>query len=243
MEMADDAALNSQELAGIARARAAFCTFLSIHFTTLPDAAFVERMHDGAVTLMLEALVNDAAADADIATGASLMQAYLNQKRGEDLPQVAESLGVDRTRLYRGISPTYGPPPPYEMVWSKTWQDVGLLETLAGIYREAGLAPSPEVRERLDYVGVELDFMRELALREAVAWESNAPTTAAKLLETQHAFMAEHLGEWSPLFVEKALEWVETDFYKGHLLMLRGFITSEQQELASLVKETRAYGM
>ncbi len=240
MEMANDVALNPQELASSARARAAFYSFLSVHFTTLPDAAFVERMRDGDVTLMLEALVNDAATDADIVTGASLMRAYLNQTRSEDLSKLTENLGVDRTRLYRGVSPTYGPPPPYEMVWSKTWQDIRLLEALARIYHEAGMTPSPEMHERLDYVGVELDFMRELALREAAAWESNTPATVSELLEAQHAFMMEHLGEWPSVFVEKALEWAKTDFYKGHLLMLRGFIANEQQELTSLAKELRA---
>lgn len=103
-----------------------------------------------------------------------------------------------------------------------------------------GLTPSPDATERLDYIGVELDFMRELALREAAAWESDTPEPAAKLLEAQHAFMTEHLGEWPSAFVEKALEWVKTDFYKSHLLMLRGFIASERQELASLAKEIRA---
>jgi TorA maturation chaperone TorD len=185
---------------------------------------------------MLEALVNDESAGADIVTGASLMRGFLDKSRNDDPLQLAENLGVDRTRLYRGVSPTYGPPPPYEMVWSTTWQEISLLQTLAGIYREMGMTPAPEAHERLDYIGVELDFMRELALREATAWESDPPAAAAKLLESQQAFMTEHLAGWPAAFVEKALEWVKTDFYKGHLLMLRGFIASEQQELASLVK-------
>ncbi len=240
MEMANEAALNPQELASMARARAAFYSFLSVHFTTLPDGTFVERIRSGDVTSMLEALVNDEAAGADIATGASLMRDFLDKTRSDDPPQLAEKLGIDRTRLYRGVSPTYGPPPPYEMVWSKTWQDVRLLETLAGIYRETGLAPSPDSKERPDYIGVELDFMRELALREANAWESAALQTATKLLESQNVFVTEHLGQWVLDFVVKALEWAKTDFYKGHLLMLRGFIADERQELASLAKELRA---
>lgn len=238
--MTDDPALNPQEMASIARARAAFYSFLNVHFTTLPDVAFVERIRSGEIASMLEALVNDESAGIDIATGASLMRAYLDKTRSDDQSQLAENLGVDRTRLYRGVSPRYGPPPPYEMVWSKTWQDVRLLEMLAGIYRETGLAPSPDVKERSDYIGVELDYMRELALREAAAWEAEASESATKLLESQQAFMNEHLGEWVRGFIEKALEWVKTDFYKGHLFMLRGFIASEQQELASLVEEIRA---
>jgi putative dimethyl sulfoxide reductase chaperone len=240
MNMANDAELNPQELANIARTRAAFNSFLSVHFTTLPDAAFVERMRHGDLTAMLEALVNDESVEGDIATGASLMRAHLEKARHKDAPDAAQTLGVDRTRLYRGLSPMYGPPPPYEMVWSKTGQDVGLLVSLAGTYREMGMSPSPDMIERMDYIGVELDFMRELALREATAWESTSPESAQKLLEAQHTFMNEHLRDWVPLFVDDALKRAETDFYRGHMLMLRGFIASEQEELASLIEETSA---
>jgi TorA maturation chaperone TorD len=233
MDMANDAELNPQELAGAAKARAAFYAFLSVHFTTLPDAPFVERMRSGDFTTMLEALVKDDSVEPDIATGASLMRAYLDNTLGDEVAQLAEKLGVDRTRLYRGITPEYGPPPPYQTVWtrSRAGQDVDILQTLAGLYREMGLAPSPEATERLDYIGVELDFLRELALREAAAWESDKPETAATWVAAQQAFMNEHLGEWAPAFIEKALEWAKTDFYRGHLLMLRGFITGELRDL------------
>ena len=59
MNMANDAELNPQELANIARTRAAFTSFLSVHFTTLPEAGFVERMRHGDLTAMLEAVVKD----------------------------------------------------------------------------------------------------------------------------------------------------------------------------------------
>lgn len=241
MNMTNDAELNPQELANIARTRAAFNSFLSVHFTTLPDVAFVERMRHGDLTAMLEALVKDEAVEGDIVTGATLMRDYLNKTRNDDAAELSQTLGVDRTRLYRGLSPTYGPPPPYEMVWSKTKADVSLLVELAGTYREMGMSPSPEIVERMDYIGVELDFMRELALREAAEWESNLPESARKLLEVQNTFMNAHLKDWVPLFVDEVLKRAETDFYRGHMLMLRGFITSEQAELASLVEETAAF--
>src|SRR5512141_1208219 len=195
MNMANDAELNPQELANIARTRAAFTSFLSVHFTTLPEAGFVERMRHGDLTAMLEAVVNDESVDGDLASGTTLMRDYLNETRAVETPELAQELGVDRTRLYRGLSPTYGPPPPYEMVWSKTKPDVSLLVELAGTYREMGLSPSPEMVERMDYLGVELDFMRELALREAAAWDLNSPESALKLLETQRTFMDEHLKD------------------------------------------------
>lgn len=233
MDMANDAALNPQELANTARARAAFYSFLSVHFTTLPDVTFVERMRSEDFTSMLGALVNDESAEPDLVAGASLMRSYLETTRSDEVDHLGEKLGVDRTRLYRGVTPAYGPSPPYETVWtrSRAGQDIDILQTLAGLYREMSLAPSPEVSERVDYIGVELDFMRELALREAAAWESDTPETAATWVEAQRTFMREHLGEWAPAFIEKALEWAKTDFYKGHLRMLRGFLAGELLEL------------
>lgn len=238
MNMTNDAELNPQELASIARTRAAFNSFLSVHFTSLPDVAFVERMRHGDLTTMLDALVNDESVQGDIATGAALMRDYLTKTRNDDAAELSQALGVDRTRLYRGLSPTYGPPPPYELVWSKTKPDISLLVELAGTYREMGMSPSPEIVERMDYIGVELDFMRELALREATDWESNSPESARKLLQVQDTFMNEHLKDWVPLFVDEVLKQTQSDFYRGHLLMLRGFVASEREELTSLIEET-----
>jgi TorA maturation chaperone TorD len=110
------------------------------------------------------------------------------------------------------------------MVWSRTVKDYSVLQAVAGKYREAGLEPSADARERVDYMGLEMDFLRELALREAAAWDAGEQETARSLLASQQAFLSQHLGDWAPDFIAKALEYVETDFYKGHLLMMRGFL-------------------
>ena len=222
------------DLAGIARARAAFSSFLTIHFTALPDEKFVRQMRHKEVTSMLQVLPKDESVNEDIATGASLMGKFLQETREDKPAQLSEKLGVDRTRLYRGVSPSYGPPPPYEMVWSRNWTDVSLLQALAAIYRENGLVPSTEVVDRLDYIGLELEFMHALAMRETAAREAGETEKAGSLLEVQKQFFHDHLEPWVPSFVEKALEYVKTDFYNGHLLMLRGFIV-EQRKIFSTI--------
>jgi TorA maturation chaperone TorD len=236
MKKEQDARSDLQELAYIARARAAFYAFLNLHFTTLPDEKFVKRLRDGEFNSVLETLKNDTSGGEDIFSGAALMSAYLEKMQAADTAQLVQDLGVDRTRLYRGVAKGYGPPPPYEMVWTREAQDFSILQVIAGAYRQVGLEPSPEVRERLDYISVELDFIRELALREAAAWECGDETTAGSLLATQEAFMRQHLGSWAPGFIEKALEHVKTDFYKGHLCMLRGFINNDRLVLAVMVE-------
>jgi TorA maturation chaperone TorD len=236
MKKNQDARSDLQELAGIARARAAFYAFLNLHFTTLPDEKFVRRLRNGELNNVLETLQHDVSDKEDISNGAALMSAYLEKMQVADHTQVVQDLGVDRTRLYRGVAKGYGPPPPYEMVWTREAQDYGILQVVASAYRQVGLEPSPEVKERLDYISVEIDFIRELALREAAAWESGDETTAGSLLATQEAFMRLHLGNWAPDFIEKALDYAKTDFYRGHLYMLRGFISNDRQDLAELVE-------
>lgn len=236
--MNDQAPLNTQELAEIAQARAAFLSFLSLHFNTLPDTAFVAHLRDGELSAVLDALMNDPSIPAEIAAGARLMVDYLEQTRAEDPSKLSETLGVDRTRLYRGVAQGFGPPPPYEMVWSKTGEGFGVLQKVAGVYREAGLETSPDAQERLDYIGIELDFVRELALREADAWQAGSVEVARELLKAQQTFIDEHLGQWVPPFIQKAQEYVETDFYRGHMAMLQGYLAEEAQALRQLVEET-----
>lgn len=239
MELSGGNEQTAQELAEIAKAREALGSFLNLHFMVLLDAAFVERARGQGYISVLESLANETSLNADITSGASMMSEYLEQTNSVELAELVKTLGVDRTRLYRSVSKGYGPPPPYEMVWSKEAADSNLLVAIAKIYGEAGLSPSPEAKERHDYIGLELEFICELARREAIAWESNEREEANKLLSMQHAFMSQHIGQWAPDFIEKAQEYVKTDFYKGHLIMLRGYLAQQMTELDYLVSEIK----
>ncbi len=229
--------LGVKELADIARARAAFSSFLTIHFNALPDEKFVKQMRRKEIISMLELLPKDESVNEEISSGASMMYKFLKENSADNPAQLSEKLGVDRTRLYRGLAPTYGPPPPYEMVWSQKWQDVALLQALAAIYRENGLAQSTEIIDRMDYLGVELEFIHALSVRETDAWDAGNMEKATSLFVTQRKFFQEHLEAWVPAFVEKAQEFVKTDFYKGHLLMVKGFI-AEQAGIFSTISST-----
>lgn len=235
--MSDDTALEPQELADLAKGRAAFYSLLNVHFTTLPDQSFIEQIRNGEFAAMLDSIIKDDSIAPDVIVGATLMRDYILKTKADTVLALAEKLGVDRTRLYRGVAPGYGPPPPYESVWSSGGEGTAILQAVAGVYREAGLARAPEATERVDYIGVELDYMREMAKREVQAWESGERQTALDSLKAQQHFMLEHLGAWAPAFVDKALEQVETDFYKGHLLMLRAFIAEDQERLQALLEE------
>lgn len=230
--MTDFAEIQLNELKEAAQARVAFYSFLNLFFLTLVDSAFVTRLRNGELSTVLESLKHEVSDGEDIAAGAALMLDYLEETSGMDLAKLTEILGVDRTRLYRGVAKGYGPPPPYELVWSKNVEDFGVLQKISQVYREAGLEPSPDIKERLDHISIEMGFLQDLAQQEASAWNSGDDKTASRALERQRDFMDQHFGAWVPFFIEKAFEYVETDFYRGHLLMLRGFI-SEQEDFFS----------
>jgi len=238
MESTTEAALNPEELAQMARARASFYAFVNVHFTTLPDLGFVSHIRSSEYASALQALVDDDTLPDDVTQGAALMQGYIQSNLGLEPPAFSDNLGVDRTRLYRGVSPNYGPPPPYEAVWTKSGIGVTqLLQLVAQMYRESGMAVSADSKERLDYVGVELSFAQQLALREAEAWEAGDSERAKALLQQQSGFLANHVGQWAPFFIETALQRADTDFYRGHLRLVRGLLASEQERIQSLLEE------
>jgi putative dimethyl sulfoxide reductase chaperone len=231
---------NFQDLSEIARARASMFAFLNIHFNNLPDQTFVKHIRSDHFASALKDLQGDETLGTDTVTGAGLMQSYLHSTVNMNSTELSDALGVDRTRLYRGLSPSYGPPPPYEAVWSKTERSVtAVLQSVSGIYQADGMTVSPNAKDRLDYVGVELDYLYQLAMREAQAWDAGEQERASGLLDRQDAFLREHLGQWIPAFVEKALTQAGTDFYRGHLMMLRGFLVQEQEQTRALLDEIK----
>ncbi len=166
-----------------------------------------------------------------------MMRSFLESQRSEPKAKLSEMLGVERTRLYRGVGQAFGPPPPYEMVWSRQAQGFEVLQAVAAEYRKVGLEPAEDAKDRLDYIGLEMQFLRELALREAATWEEGEEQKSQELLTLQHAFLNNHLGSWAPDFIEKALEMAETDFYRGHLKMMRGFLNAQKVELDMLASD------
>ena len=236
MEASEDTPLSHEELAAVAGARAALAAFLNIHFTTLPDEKFVAHLRGPEFGQALEALAA-ADGDAELARGAALMRGFLAEYAGARASDFAEALGVDRTRLYRGVAPGYGPPPPQEAVWDKRVPDpVEVLKALAAAYVEAGVGMAEQARERLDYIGVELDFLQLLAVREMEAWQAGKENEARRALEQQLRFVREHVGWWWPKFAAEAQEKAQTDFYRGHLTMVQGFLAAEERRLEALVE-------
>ncbi len=224
-----------RSLARLAKARATFYAFVSIHFMELPDEEFASAVRQEEFCSVLKDLGQSSENPPEIVEGASLMQAYLFDTRAFDDGQFAERLGVDRTRLYRGVSPTYGPTPPYESLWTGKDQDSVLLQEIARIYVESGFTLRADIHERIDYLGIELHYMERLVMREVSAREAGDKKKTQVTLDHEREFMQNHLGKWVPGFVLSALAHAQTNFYRGHLHMLKGFVEQEKEMLPNMM--------
>lgn len=230
-----DERFNAAEMAENARARAFFYSLLITPFISLPDTAYVGWIRSENYRSMLESLIHDQALHADIARGAAAMIDFIKSAEVMEETELAQVLGVERTYLYRGLGPNLGPPPPYETVWTTDQGDVGnRLAGLTATYRQSGMTLSEKAMDRPDYIGIELEFLRRLIMEEEQMW-SEEQEKALDLVEMQVSFFNDHIGCWAANYIDRALSMVKTDFYRGHLIMLGGFLSDEYDYLQNVL--------
>ena len=105
---------------------------------------------------------------------------------------------------------------------------------MKSFYRAAGLLPDENVHESLDFLFIELDFMKNLCLREQEQWSSDVDAT--ETVTTEGTFLREHLGSWVGEFCSVAGEYALTDLYRGLVEILNAVIDLEMKYLQDRIK-------
>lgn len=189
--------------------------FINI-FMYLPDEKFLDYIKSEELKEFLGQLK---ALDYPIITkGINCISGYI--KALDSASNTVEDLAVDRTKLLR-VSNNEGLKMPYESQYSKDTKSTASLLRLTGTYKKAGFVPA--TKESPDFFCVQLDFMRVLSNRLA----ENA-SQAKFILSLQRDFLEEHLGKWISLYTKEAAQYADTDFYRGWLMILEGFIEIEK---------------
>ncbi len=96
--------------------------------------------------------------------------------------------------------------PPYEGEYGQAhiFQMSKTLADLKTFYHAFGVAPNPELKDRWDHVGVEMEFMHLLTLKEAYAQLHNHGEDKVLLCRrAQQTFMTEHLASWLNTFAQR----------------------------------------
>ncbi len=109
-----------------------------------------------------------------------------------------------------------------------------ILGDIAGFYRAFGLDTSDEVKERVDYISTELEFMSFLTYKEAFALVSHGKKKKAEKAEkveicraAQRKFLKDHLGRWVPFFSQRLEATAKEGFYFWLALATRKFLAFE----------------
>lgn len=167
----------------------------------VPGSAFIED-----VRARTEALFDLA----DQSEAASAIDGFFSNGDAEDLQK---ELAVDRTRLFRGVDPE-GLLPPYGSFWC---DDSDLLIRLPAEYQRAGMAASAHNHERADYLGVCFAFLALLAQRESQTGDAQE---RQQLAQSRSDFLVTHVSPWIGRYCEAALDYAETGFFRGLLMLM-----------------------
>jgi TorA maturation chaperone TorD len=207
-----------------ARARAALFGFLALLLNEVPSLDLVRRLRTvGAEAFSFAAAAGKA--DPGVAEAVNEIAAFVEATRGLPEAEAQQQLAVDWTRLFRGVSPGYGPTPPYEGLFGDgSHTQLEVMQTIQSAYIENGAVPAEAARDRPDYLGLELGFVSYLAEREAAAWSQGTPGLAADLAARGRAFLAEHPARWAPTFLSAAIAQSQTGFYRGLLRLIQAAV-------------------
>ncbi|MEH6471412.1 MAG: molecular chaperone TorD family protein [Halopseudomonas sp.] len=139
-----------------------------------------------------------------------------------------EELAVEYTALFLGPG---GHISPHESVHIESqgayWGDA--TTAVRRFITDTGIEYSLNYQGIPDHIGVELEFLSELARRESTAWEQGDVQSAGNCLEYQRDFLDEHLGRWVEKFCTRIVETAELSFYRDVAQLTAQFIGSETE--------------
>jgi len=219
----------------IASGRAAFYDLLIAGFEHLPSRDLLLKIKNGELQHFLMGWRE--LGDNGFRSGLDMISSYQTAARERAEDEILAELSVDRTGILRGTGHAYMKPP-YEGLYRKRGALGDSVLEVNRFYRRAGLLPDEAVLEPADYLCVELDFMKQLCLREERLQRQEKDEKAiAQTITLQEEFLRLHLGQWVGEFCSAVKNHASTDFYRGLALILDAYIRLETKWLRSLVRQ------
>lgn len=217
----------------VALCRSGFYQFLASGFL-YPEQELFALVRDGAVVKELRSCARGLIPGGK----ADLLEAIGNLESSfESL--TLENLQAEHRRIFGHTISKTSSPFETEYGGSTIFRQTHDLGDIAGFYRAFGLEVSDDIKERLDHISTELEFMHFLTYKEAYAREHHGKKKSEDCLEAQRKFLKMHLGRWAPLFFERLASKEESGFYKKIALVAENFLASEARFLNVKPKKVR----
>lgn len=152
-----------------------------------------------------------------------------------------EKLQAEYLRIFGHTISKECPPYATEYGGMHIYQRTHELGDIAGFYKAFGVEISDKIRERLDHISTQLEFMYFLAYKEAFAQEHHGKEKSEICLEAQRKFLKDHLGRWAPLFLDRLDKKAESGFYKGLAQLTKYFLDFETRFLNVQPEEIKQF--
>ncbi len=212
--------------ASVAKSRGSIYAFLVEGFLQLPDDHFLTQVTSDRTQNFLNHYKN--IDHSKIKHGIQTIQDFfknLSQEK-EIRPFALESMAVDRTKLIRPVN-NKKLAAPYEGLYKKSSDIHTVILNVKRFYKKAGILPVSATQDSPDFFCTELDFMKQLCLIES-------SRKSHDIINLEREFLEKHIGSWITDYCKSALPVAATDFYKGLILFLDGFIDLEKQLISGI---------
>lgn len=214
---------NEEEAASIAWYRAQTYAAASDVFTSEPDAP------------QLEALVATAASpDAQnaILPCECCLYAYLQSLQTDNYEQLRSEIATEYAELFVGPRPPLAPL--YESVYRGSLHRLNTEITMQvrRMYEQNNLEVVKRNTIPNDHLGLELEFMATLCVREAEALENGNSEECARLRIVQQEFLNDHLGAWIDLFASRVSAAYCANYYDAWARFTQSFVEHDKAYMA-----------
>ncbi len=223
----------------LAKARARLYKLLAEVYMRPPDLEFLELLEEW-VVLQIAAKDSFQLLSEQVRHGLTTLDNFFGGRMGSNgwntlgkNVSLEKAVSVEFTKLFRGVSPRYSPPPPYESVYlEEGGRTFGELSTqLQREYRHFGLNSTNRLQgEPPDHLSFEFEFMHTLCNREAEVWDSGDEDEAHTLLLAEKQFLNTHLMNWLPKLCEKIREFERLGLFAGIADITEGWIVFDYTE-------------
>ena len=174
----------------------------------------------------------------EIENGLRLVRPYLS-KEDHAFKKDLLNLSKDWTHLFRGVDKS-GPLPPYESLYRTGKLQEKPAQDIHRLFSKMGVHVPEEWHQLLDYIGVELDFMRFLCDKERGAWEKNGRDSVLEVVKAEESFLEDHVGLWVFSFCEKMVEQAREDFYRGIARLTKGLVEYDRVHIRNIISDYKA---
>lgn len=205
---------------------AALLTFLGEFYIRNPDSRLVSA---------LRALDPDAFFNA---APAHLIQRIVQYAKASGVTEENDdflNLKRDWTKLFRAISPDYGPKAPYGALFLDL-DTKNLMAELSRLFKEGGFEDFGN-KERIDYIGTGFRFVAFLDLQRAHALESKDSAELERLNKIREKFLFGLFAPWVPEYCKAALSFAKTDLFKAVMevtVSILNSITRKEEQTAEM---------